>query len=104
MGAFEAMTKSVRAVDSRMARIERLLRREGLLRQAWYTLAECAREKGVSKSYLEHSTWAQPLGGNGRQLVGGRYKWPRKVVREWLRQDDDELREKYFPKSARLAG
>lgn len=98
MGAFEAMTKSVRAVDSRLARMERLLRRERILRQAWYTLAEAAREKGLSKSYLEHNPWAQPLGGNDRQLVGGLYRWPRKVVWTWLRQTDDCLRDLYEPK------
>ncbi len=102
MGAFEAMTKSVRALDSRLARMERLLRREGLLRQAWFTIAECAREKGVSKSYLEHNPWAQPLGGNDRQMVGGRYKWPRKAIWTWLRQTDDDLRDLYAPKVMRL--
>jgi hypothetical protein len=102
MGAFEAMTTAVRSLDGRMGRIERLLRHEAYLRQAWFSVSECAREKGLSKSFLDHNAWAQPLGGNGRQIVGGRYKWTRKVVREWLRQTDDDLREKYEPKRGGL--
>lgn len=61
----------------------------------WYTAAECSRLKGISQAYLTVNRWAQPLGGAGRMRIGGRLRWHRSVVKEWLQASDETLLKLY---------
>lgn len=65
------------------------------LKDEWYLDAQCARLKGISRSYLSEHHWMQPRGGQGKQLVAGRMRHHRSAVKEWLPQSDWELLELY---------
>ncbi len=61
------------------------------LKQEWYLDSDCARLKGISKSWLSENKWAQPRGGEGKEFVAGRWRHHRTAVKEWLGQSDVEL-------------
>jgi hypothetical protein len=83
----EAQRETIRLLED-LARTERL-------GQEWYTAADCARLKGVSHAFLTVNRWARPLGGAGVKKISGRPRWHRNAVKEWLAQDDAELKSLY---------
>lgn len=58
--------------------------------KAWYTRAEAAAMKGVSKSALDHQTHLYPTFGQARR-VGGRERFPADAVRAWLPKTDEQI-------------
>ena len=89
--ANEALSRQMDELRGQVGRIDSDKR----LQREWYTLAECARLKGVSDSALRQERCLQPLGGAGRKQIAGWWRWHRDAVAEWLGQDDETLRRLY---------
>ena len=85
------------ALTDRIGRLED----EIFLTESYYMLSQLPALKSISLSTLKEHRYLQPLGGSGRKRIGGRWKWHRSAIAEWLLQDDDELEALYGPKSRR---
>lgn len=58
----------------------------------WVSLKEACTWKGIDPKTIQqpgHRHLMPPL--KDRELVGGRLKWPRETILEWVRKNDEKL-------------
>lgn len=72
----------------------RELREQIQPQKVWYTRAEVAAMKGVSKSALDHQTHLYPCFGQARR-VGGRERFHVDDVRAWLPKSDEQIEREF---------
>ena len=58
----------------------------------WYTRAEAAELKGVSKSTLDKKPWLYPNFGKAREVTRGRFLFHRSDVMAWLPKSEEQIR------------
>ncbi len=72
--------------------------------QAWYTRAEVAALKGVSKNTLDQHPKYYPNFGQDHRFGGGRRGWRSIEVEPWLRKDDAQIDREYRIWKQEVAG
>lgn len=94
----EEIREEIQEIIREGIRAEKLIQNERLTKE-WYTLAECARLKGVSAPYLSKHPDRQPTGGKRGKTICGRKRFHISDVAPWLVADDsgrgaEEIKEK----------
>ena len=59
--------------------------------QAWFSLTEAAKLKGVPYGTLTGRPWLKPNQGKPDGLQGGKEKWRRETIIRWLGETDADL-------------
>jgi hypothetical protein len=57
----------------------------------WVTLKEACTWKGVDLKTIQNNPELKPP-ESARERVGHKYRWPREVILEWARKDDELLK------------
>jgi len=58
----------------------------------WFSLGEACLLKGLNYKTACNRTYLQPNGGKAEMKIGGRKKFSRSTILQWLLLPDDELK------------
>lgn len=64
--------------------------------KTWLSLKEAAELKGINYNTLLNKKELQPNCGFADARIGGRRKWSRETITDWLKMTDDELERDYL--------
>lgn len=86
----EVLAREIAALRQELAELRDCIHPQ----KAWYTRAEAAAMKGVSKSALDHQTHLYPSFGQARR-VGGRERFSADAVQAWLSKTDEQIEREF---------
>jgi len=65
-------------------------------KRAWISLREAAEMKGINYHTIMNRKHLQPNGGREDARIGGRKKWLRSTIENWISKTDEELRNTFL--------
>ena len=91
------MILSIPSIDELSEKVDDLIERVRSVeskidpQQAWFTLMEACRLKGVKHNSVKSRPRLQPNHGKEDGIISGRKRWRRETIMNWIPLTDDNL-------------